>query len=136
MRTLATLTTAALLWGTATFASGYADVITLAYEQAGYTDVSVQKSRGDWLVTASFNGQSMTFVVDPSNGQSHHSDGMLHDVNDDHGQDGPGHDLNDDHGQDGPGHDVGDDHGQQGAGHDAGDDHGGDDHGRNGGGHD
>jgi len=126
--TAATLTAATLLWGTASFARGYDDVITQAFTAAGYTNVQVSRSGGDWLVQADANGQRLQFVVDPSTGRStrHSDDGLGHDANDDHGVDGAGHDMGDDHGVDGAGHDVGDDHGVDGAGHDVGDDHGND----------
>lgn len=124
MRKLATLTAVALIWGSATFASGYADVISHAFAQAGYSNVQVMKSGGKWLVTAQMNGQTMQFVVDPATGRSSRSndDGPLHDVGDDHGQHGAGHDLNDDHGGDRSGND---DRGR------GGDDRAGDDHGPN-----
>lgn len=66
----ATLTAVALIWGSATFASGYADRISQAFEQAGYSDVEVTRSGGQWLVSALMNGQKMQFVVDPRTGRS------------------------------------------------------------------
>jgi len=129
MRKLATLTAVALIWGSATFASGYADVISQAFVQAGYSNVQVTKSGGQWLVTAQRNGQTTQFVVDPATGRSRrsHDDGPLHDVGDDRGQHGAGHDRNDDHGGDRGGQD---DHGR-GSDDRGGDDRGSDDHGPN-----
>lgn len=121
MRKLITLTAAVVLWGSATFASGYADQIEQAYTAAGYTQVHATKTQAHWLVTAVMNGQAVQFVVDPATGRSTR-------VSDD----GPNHDLNDDHGKDRAGHDMNDDHG---ASHEAGDDHGRDDHERHGGKH-
>ena len=131
MRKLATLTAAALIWGSTSFAAGYADVIEQAFVQAGYSNVQVNKERGQWLVSALMNGQVVNFVVDPTTGRSSrsHDDGPLHDLNDDHGQHGAGHDVGDDHGGDrnrsddrgrGRGRDDrgGDDHGDHGPNHD------------------
>jgi hypothetical protein len=122
MRKLATLTAVALIWGSTGFAAGYANVIEQAFVQAGYSSVQVTKSRGQWLVSALMNGQTMRFVVDPTTGRSSRTndDGPLHDLNDDPGQHGAGHDGGDDHGGDRNRSDDrgGDDHGDHGPNHD------------------
>lgn len=147
MRKIATLTVAALMWGSASFATGYGDVIVQAFESAGYTNVGVVKARSAWLVTASMNGQVMQFTVDPSTGRSSRSgdDGPLHDIGDDHGHHSAGHHSSSHHssshhssghhssGHHSSGHDSGDDHGGDRGGRD---DRGGDDHGHHSAGHD
>ena len=79
MKKILTLTAAALLWGTASFAAIDAVEISRVYTTAGYSDIAVQKSQGGWMVTATIQGKTHHFFVDDKTGQSREdngSDGM------------------------------------------------------------
>jgi hypothetical protein len=66
----ATLTAAALLWGSTVLAQGLNDNIERAFEAAGYDDVEISRRGGQILVTAEQDGVAYRFTVDRETGKS------------------------------------------------------------------
>lgn len=91
MKTMMTLTAAALLWGGVAFADAFSDNIATAYAQAGYANVSVKIENGQYIVVADKDGMTYSFVVDAKTGISTpYKDGMKSDG--DHDTEGAGDD--------------------------------------------
>ncbi len=64
MKKILTLTAAAILLGTASFAAVDAESIASTFVADGYTNLDVTPSNGNWLVTALKGDVTVQFMVD------------------------------------------------------------------------